>query len=131
MKKSLLTDALRIVSAKFKNHTEKYIHFSFIVQENKIIEYGVNRHTLPAKHWGYDKKCNDSTFVPKLHSEIDVYQRAKGLLNRNRHFNIINVRVNKEGKLRISKPCICCYNLLKELGCKDFYYTNNEFFEVC
>ena len=131
MKKSLLIEALKIASKKFKNHSEKYIHYSFIIQNNKIIEWGMNRPGHPAKHYGYNKKSIDPTFVAKIHAEIDAFQKAKGLLNKTKYFDIINIRVNKEGKLRISKPCICCFHLLKELGCRNFYYTNEEKFEIC
>ncbi len=132
MKKSLLSDALQISLMKFKKHPEyeRYIHYSFIIQDNKIIEWGTNHKGIPAKHYGYCKKNNDPTFVPKIHSEIDAFKKAKGILNKSKIFEIINIRLNKEGQIRSSKPCVCCYYLLKELGCKTFHFTEDDGFKL-
>jgi hypothetical protein len=104
-----------------------YIHYTFIVQDNKIIEYGVNRPGEPPIHYGYHAF---NGYKPKIHSEIDAYKKAKGLLVPNKWFEIVNIRLNKQGKIRMSKPCFCCENILRELGCKKFYFSHNTGFAV-
>jgi deoxycytidylate deaminase len=36
------------------------------------------------------------------------------------------VRFDKEGKLLQSKPCIHCFNLIKDFGIKKIYYSNDK-----
>ena len=95
-----------------------YLHFSFIVVDNKIIERGFNRSTNPPIHYGYPERS-------KLHSEIQAWIHARGLINGSK-FEILNVRLNRTCQIRISKPCVYCFDLLSALGCKAFYYTTNE-----
>jgi hypothetical protein len=127
MKKSLLHNALTFAKNKFVYHGEfnNFIHFSFIVQSNKIIEIGKNNKKIPKLHFGYHRRLqNDPFFHPKTHSELHVWMKSKGILNKNKSFEMINIRLNKKGFVRLSKPCTCCYNLLKELGCKAVYYSS-------
>jgi tRNA(Arg) A34 adenosine deaminase TadA len=36
------------------------------------------------------------------------------------------VRINKQGKFRLSKPCEMCHNILKFCGVKKVVYTYSE-----
>lgn len=133
MKKSLFKQVVKIALSKMDNHPEYdcYMHYSFVIQDNKIVDYGTNSNKTPPVHHGYNKRCLiDDTFKPKTHSEYAAYMRAKGLL-KPKSFEIINLRFNKVGELRLSKPCDCCYLLLKELGCKRFYYSSTIGFLEC
>lgn len=124
MRKSLLTEALSLAFAKKDSHPEyrHYIHFSFVVQRNKIVEMGRNNVAEPARHYGYHSRLQ--TGLPKTHSEVDAYRKARGLLDRG-GFEIINIRLSRRGLLRISKPCPHCYEILKSLGCSRFYFSDN------
>jgi tRNA(Arg) A34 adenosine deaminase TadA len=120
MKKTILTECWRIACEKVDKHPQKrFIHFSFIVENNKILAYGINKDASPPVHFGYNQKHN----FPKLHSEIDCYKKAKGLLN-NKSFEIVNIRLNRTLEMRLSKPCACCYALMKEMGCTRFYFSS-------
>lgn len=98
-----------------------YIHHTFIIQENKIVE------------WGQNKAGNAPFFYKpyqKIHSEYIAYKKAHGLLKRNKPFDIVNIRLNKMGVLKLSKPCICCFNFLKSMKCRNVYFSSgfkNEF----
>jgi len=131
MKKSLIHTALSIAIQKLNLHPEidKFIHYTFVVQDNKIIEWGRNNKGMPAIHYGYHDRICDPNYGPKTHSEIDAYKKAKGLLNKSKKFEIINVRLNRNGDLRESKPCQCCYNIMRDLGCNKFYYSCDIGFE--
>jgi hypothetical protein len=122
MKKSLLKLALHTANKMLYKHPQfnHYIHFAFLVQNEKIISIGKNHLGIPPKHLGYHKRIND---VPKTHAEWDAYKKGKGLLDKSKPFECINIRLNKKGELKLSKPCCCCYDVLKELGCKKFYYS--------
>lgn len=124
MKQRIFIDALRVAKSKRVNHSQgSYAHYSFIVQNNCIIGYGVNMDGDPLIHWGYKSNKSDPTYSPKIHSEINAYRKLKGLLDKNKSFEIINIRLNKLGELRNSKPCQCCSELLADLGCKKIHYS--------
>ena len=126
MKKQLFSQVYQIAKEKLVVHPQSvYVHYSFIIQNNSIVGYGVNRDGTPPIHWGYKNRKDDPTYNPKLHSEINAYRKVKGILDKRKSFEIINVRLNRHGELRNSKPCSCCYNLLRELGCKKFYYSSD------
>jgi len=120
MRKRILKECLRIARSKCnpESHPEyyNYIHFSFIIQNNKIIEYGFNRPGPPLDGFGYPD-------FGKIHSENDAYRKARGILDSQKPFDIINIRLNKGGDLRVSKPCSCCHSFLKVVGCRNVYFS--------
>jgi tRNA(Arg) A34 adenosine deaminase TadA len=124
MKRSLFIEATQIAKKKLSKHPQgTYSHYSFIVQKNELVGYGINQDGEPLVHWGYNKNKEDPTYSPKIHSEIHAFRKNKALLKKNQSFEIINIRLNRKGELRLSKPCKCCNYLLSELGCKKFYYS--------
>ena len=64
----------------------------------------------------------------KIHSETDAYKKARGILNPDTHFDMINIRLNKQNMLRLSKPCACCFGFLQSLNCKSIYFTTDTGF---
>jgi hypothetical protein len=125
MKKSLLKTAMQIARDKLRAHPERnnFPHYSFIIQNNKIVEWATNiSKKIPPLHYGYHRN-DDATFIPKFHAETFAYKKARGLLDDDT-FQIINMRFNKRGDLRLSKPCKCCYELMTNLGCSRFYYSS-------
>ena len=126
MKSSLLREAVRIAREKLPRHPERshWPHTSFIVQGNKIIEYGFNHSGIPPRHLGYHERISWSS--PKTHSELACWRAAKGLLNPNHSWEIINIRLSRgEGELRDSKPCVCCHQFLTSVGCTTCYFSTN------
>ena len=85
MKKSILKTCIQMAISKNnpESHPEwgNFHHFSFIVQAGKILSMGFNRQVTDAP-LGY-KEYN------KLHSEWDVYRRAKGIINRTKGFDVV------------------------------------------
>jgi len=101
-----------------------FIHYSFIIQFNQVIEWGINKKTEPLKKFGYADHM-------MLHSENTAYKKAKGLLDKTEPFEVLNIRLNSNGDLKISKPCQCCVSFLKHLGCsKVWYSTPTDFLRV-
>lgn len=131
MKKSLLKTALHIARNKRMLHPEieHFLHYTFVIQNNQIVDWTTNsKRPLPI-HYGYSKD-KDHFFRPKAHSEIEAYRKARGLLTKAEPFCVVNIRINKHGQLRNSKPCPCCQELLLQLGCHCCYYTNNKGFAL-
>ena len=118
MKRSLLNECLRIAIRINPKHPEYnyYHHFSFVIQNNQIMEWGTNRGEGATPLIGYPE-------YSKLHSEARAYFKARGLLERGKNFEVINIRLNKRGDVRISRPCKCCSSFLKFLGCRTVWFT--------
>lgn len=123
MKKSILYECLKRAKAKIPTHPQKdyYIHYSFLVQNNKVLAMGTNNGHKPAPHFGFQTRIFGG--CPKTHSEISAWRRGKGLLNFQKEWELVNIRLNKAGKLMLSKPCVCCQEVMSALGCGNFYYS--------
>ena len=124
MNQKLLRDCLKVSLNRISNHPQRshYIHFSFAIVDNKIACVGTNKSATPDIHFGYNMRVEE----PKVHSELDVYRKLRKKVRINRtEWSLINVRLNRSGEMKISKPCSVCHALLTDLGCKEIYYTTN------
>lgn len=124
MKKSLLNQAIIRSRRDLAKHPERnnFPHWTFVVWENKIVAIGLNRKCEPDRKYGYHR-IEDKTFVPKLHSELDAIRHC----NRNWSLvEMINVRLNREGVVRLAMPCLTCRNLISVLGIKRVYFTTES-----
>jgi len=108
MKRTIIRDCLRLAREKNAAHPEKFKHYTFIVQDNKVLEWGVNRFGDPLLSHGYPE-------YGKIHSENDAYRKAKGLL-KDTVWEAINIRLSKKRELRTAIPCACCSAYFKTLG---------------
>ena len=94
-------------------------HFSFIFHCNRIISIGYNKEkTTPFNlKFGYHKLCG-------VHSECDSLAnvRQKNL----KHCSIAVLRIDRNNKLNMSKPCQFCANVLRHFDIGDIYYTNEN-----
>lgn len=122
MNRNVIRQSIAIAKDRLRNHPEYdkggFLHFSFIVVHNKILEVGVNHQGEPPLHYGYED-------YSKVHSEVSAYKKARGLLGKDK-FEIVNVRFTRSYKLKLSKPCPNCEYLLRQLGCERFFYTTND-----
>lgn len=104
----------------------RYKHFTFILSKNnKIVSIGINniKKTHPLA-----KKYNHRFY--STHSEISALAKFPYPLKTLPLYNIINIRLNKKGELRLAKPCNHCQALLQAFGVKQIYYsTSNNTFE--
>lgn len=123
MKKSLLRQCLCHAQNHIKKHPRRtYFHYSFIVQNNKIIEWGINKTSNPPIHYGYNKNHDDGSGNLSIHAEISAWKKAKDLLC-DAPWECINIRLTRCGDVRMSKPCPCCQAFLRAQGCAKFYFT--------
>lgn len=128
MKRSLYKECLRLARSKNNpiSHSEykNYMHYSFIIQGNKIIEWGMNRPGNATPFHGFEPTRH------KIHSEVDAYKKAKGLLDKSKNFSIVNLRLNRKGEPRMSAPCKCCMNFLETVGCNGIHYSTDQGWET-
>jgi tRNA(Arg) A34 adenosine deaminase TadA len=125
MKRSILNECLRIARDKHgpahPSWDHKAVHYTFIVQDNKILEMGVNRpNTKPPLHYGYPSYAD-------IHSEIDAWKKARGILG-DKKWEIVNIKLLKRlpnYPEADAAPCNQCMDFLQMRGCKHFYFTTN------
>ena len=118
MKQTILKECIRISREKNlqRDRTSDFRHYSFIIQKNKVVEWGTNVSKVPPMiQFGYPKTAG-------WHSEANAYRKAKGILDSS-SFEVINIRLNRQGDLRLSKPCKCCHSFLTELGCSAVWFS--------
>jgi hypothetical protein len=118
MKKSIIRHcvqwAIQHNTKEKHNQFDYYKHHTFIIQDNSVIEWGQNKAGSPPIFYKPHQK---------IHSEYIAYKKARGLLNKQKTFQVVNIRLNKQGNLKLSKPCSCCNNFLKAMGCKTVYFS--------
>jgi len=122
MNKNIIKTCLRIAKNHLPNHQRKdgHKHYTFVIQENKLVTWSTNKSGTMINGTRYAN-------YQMYHSEFMACKLAKGLLNHQLPFEIINIRMTKSGKLKNSKPCPKCQALLKDFGCKVVVYSTEEF----
>jgi len=120
MNKKTLKQCIRIAEQNNHKHPDStgYRHFSFLVQNDKIVEHATNTIGDPIIIRGYPK-------YGKVHSEFNVWKKAKGILNKNSVFEVVNVRMTKGGLIKMSCPCKNCFDYLKSQGCYRIHFTTD------
>lgn len=102
-----------------------YKHFSFIIKRNRIISLG----------WNLQKKTD--TFAhkfkykhPFIHSELMAIKNFPYPPTELYKCKMINIRLNNNKQLRLSKPCKNCQNLLNFFELKEIWYSHNNGFKL-
>ncbi|MFW6173078.1 MAG: hypothetical protein ACOC5T_04980 [Elusimicrobiota bacterium] len=112
---SKLDDHPYRIKSNGKMMRSKFLHYSFIIKNNTVVAWGWNHHGQAPKGFGYSGET--------IHSEVHAFERARYYLDSDDKFEVLNLRFNKSGVLNMSKPCKCCTNFLKTLGCKSVYFS--------
>jgi hypothetical protein len=129
MKKSILNEAVRVAYEKAHNHPmhkRGYMLFSFVIENNKILGYGMNnRDMMVPLHYGYSKRARGwGNFTPCVHSEVHAWIKCRGLVKGS--FELINIRIRDDGNLGMSCPCECCQSWMKAQGCESVHFTTGS-----
>jgi hypothetical protein len=131
MRKRTIQYCIKHALKKLEHHpADKFLHYSFIIVNDSIISVGVNfkDSTNVPKGFGYHDLgyvYNGKVTGPTTHSEVNAYNKAKSDIKPNEPFEVLNLRFNQYGELRMSQPCKCCNNFLKALGCKCVYFSTD------
>lgn len=94
-------------------------HTSFILKKARVLAIGLNQiKTHPqTQKLGYAACCG-------LHSELDACLKL-GLPDCS-DFTLVNVRIDGQHQVNMSKPCRFCQGLIKRLNFKNVYYTDEK-----
>ena len=110
---------------------DEQFHLSFAVRKSRIIQIGQNnykkRHN--SNKFGIYKPFKTAapktTYIPCTHSELNLATRLG--LETWEGLEIVNVRLNNQGELRLAKPCCNCYNnIINVLSPKRVFYSTSE-----
>jgi hypothetical protein len=96
-------------------------HISLIFHKKRLISVGANYFkTHPkAQELGYQ--------FDEMHSELDAYRKLPRNMKKKK-LTLVNIRMNSNKELRISRPCEICEGWCVEVFDK-IYYTDNEGFK--
>lgn len=129
MNKRLLSDMLKIAREYLPRHPQYHYYpvYSFIIQNNAIVEWSTNASGDPAGPLKamYEARVAHLDGRPKIHAEVRAYAKAKGKLQRDKSFEVANIRLNRKGEIRMAAPCKCCNCFLKTLGATKAYFTTD------
>lgn len=102
-------------------------HFTFIVDGSRIVCTGTNtRKTHPANlRYGYVNRDMESiSGLVGTHSEMKAVkvfgmERCRGL-------TLVNVRVDRKGRLAQSRPCGGCMDVIDKAGFREVFHTDTS-----
>jgi len=104
----------------------KTFHTSFIIKKNRLQKIGVNINKTHPANLKYKYFAKDGV---DIRSMVGVHSELSAILKYGKEdcsdCVFINIRIDKNGKLALSKPCKGCQDLLKKVGYKKLYYSTN------
>jgi hypothetical protein len=116
-----ITDAVSFLS-KHSQYTIRgsFIHYTFVSIDGEVVGFGTNR--SPPNNF---PKLSSYPYGSMIHSEVDAYFKFAFEIRKSNRFEVLNLRLSRDGQLRNSKPCKCCNHFLKAVGATDVYYSTD------
>lgn len=96
-------------------------HFTFIIRRNKIICFGFNQ---PYK--SHPIACKHGHRFNSIHAELHAICNFPYPVRELRKYTMVNVRISKDERLRISKPCRYCIPLIAGVSPRRIYYSTDS-----
>lgn len=104
----------------------KTFHTTFIVRKGKIQSIGVNSLKTHPSVLKYNYRGQDGVDIRPfvgLHSELSaVLKYGEEDCSA---CTFINLRIDKNGEINMSKPCFGCQHLLHQVGFKRLYFSTS------
>ena len=99
----------------------KFQHGAVLVRGNRVINASFNKDRFNSFGTRFrERSCGHATHHAELGCIVGLDRSITS------GATIYVVRINAEGKFRMSKPCKMCHELLKHCGVKKVVYTINE-----
>ena len=111
-----------------ENYEMRTQHFTFAVLKNRILTIGRNQKKSHSIHRRNPRICENGEKVTNksICSEWAALSKIKNTMNVSfSKITLINVRINRLKKVANSNLCTSCRSLVRFLGVKKIYYTNN------
>lgn len=107
----------------------KFFHFAFGYNNKKLLGIGQNNpdktHTKALR---LHDKFGIKTEYPYFHAETDLISKLWNKYYIDNRLSVVVIRLNKNGKLRTSKPCKRCNKILSSLGIEKIIWSVNDGF---
>lgn len=87
------------------------------------------RKSIISKGYNYSSRSVKSVTKKFLRWSTSVHAEVACILNAKRDlkgYNILVIRVNKQGKLRMAKPCDHCLAYLNHVGIRHIYFSTEK-----
>ena len=100
----------------------RYFHVTFILLKNKVLAVGINQpHKTHPRNLRYDY---ENPSLKGTHSELSAIIRCGD--DDCSRYTFVNIKIDRNGKVALSKPCMGCRELLLQVGFRKVYYSNND-----
>jgi len=127
----ILKKALKLSFERFRpNSFQRRYHFTIAFDVNKPILICQNN-PIKVNHKAYriGQQFNIKTYqdFPYVHSESHLISKLLDRYNSiDTNLSIVNVRINRQGIILLSKPCKNCQKILDAVGLKKVYWSIDE-----
>jgi deoxycytidylate deaminase len=121
MNTNILQKATEFCLAQYNNIQHNYKHFSFIFRKTRLVAFGIN-----APYKTHPVALRFGHRFASIHSELAAILSFPYPNKELRDCRLINVRVDKYGKIKMSKPCKNCEPMLSWAGLKEIWYSTNN-----
>lgn len=127
----ILRKALKLSQERFKpNPFQRRYHFTIAFDGNKPILICQNN-PIKINHKAYKigQQFNIQTYqdFPYVHSESYLISKLLDRYNTiDTNLSIVNVRINRQGRILLSKPCENCQKILDAVGLNKIYWTTGS-----
>jgi len=105
-------------------------HYAAAFDNNKMIAFaGNNPIRFSAKAFKMGERFNISTYkeYPYPHAESHLISKLLDRYNSiDSNWKIVVLRINREGRILMSKPCDNCQKILDAVDLSQIYYSNND-----
>ena len=105
-------------------------HYAAAFDNNKMIAFaGNNPIRFSAKAFRMGEKFNISTYkeFPYVHAESHLISKLLDRYNAiDTNWKIVVLRINREGRILLSKPCDNCQKIIDAVDLTQVYYSNND-----
>ena len=110
------------------NKKYRTFHFSFAWKKNRLISIGINNpFNVSSKAFKFAQIFGTKKQLeyPYLHAEIDMISRMWGKTRVDGSIKVVVLRLNRNGKLKNSKPCKSCSSILEALSVDDIWWSDS------
>lgn len=127
----ILDKAIKVSYRRWKpDPLVRCFHFACAFDNNKIIATAYNNPVkMSRKAHRIGQQFNIPTYMEFSYPHAESHLVSK-LLDRynsiDTNWKIVVLRINREGKILLSKPCINCQKILDALNLNQIYYSNND-----
>ena len=127
----ILKKALKLSYDRFNpNPFQRRYHFTIAFDVNKpILICQNNPIKINSKAYKIGQQFNIQTYrdFPYVHSESYLISKLLDRYNTiDTNLSIVNVRINRQGIILLSKPCENCQKILNAVGLKKVYWSMNQ-----